>query len=544
MTESSSAAPTLELRRYVDILRRRATWVVATFVAGLACAGGYLMLVPTEVTAATLVNVNVISLEPFNNTREPSGLIDSQTEVQTARSSTVVSRTAEELGGDLTASEVRDALAVELYPDGTVLRISYTAGTVKDAILGADEAAGQFLAYRGELAAMKLTTITTQLTERRDLLRNDLLRVNRDLNRTGARGIQAESDRQLLNLELDSLLGQINQINAVDTTGGTVLTGANDVGASVRPQQGMILLGGGLVGLLAGLVLAFVRDALDRRVRDLRDIGHSGAGPVLATLSERHATVPAHGSDLDAVRSLWEGLLVTLPEDGPVVVVADVTGRSTPSDVAVNLALAMTQTGRTVELVLPEQSPGSAGFLGGPSRLTGVVGETGVVRAEAADHPLLRVAFVAGDQAEEPSAAALLVDVLESAKQSADVTVVATSAAQSRSTRMAAARLGDETLVVVAPRQSRRRMLEEVVGDLNEVRAQIAGAVVVHPRRVLDEPAGPDASASSSATLQPVAAGQPSETPREHGPDDDGTTEPAEKRAESRTETASTGRDR
>ncbi len=109
LSSTQSQVTSLDAGRYLRALRIGWPWVVTCTVLGGLLGGLYLTVSPGQATATTLVNINVVTAEPFSFQRNPSSLIDSQTEVQMVRSSAVVSRSAEELGAAYTASDVRTA---------------------------------------------------------------------------------------------------------------------------------------------------------------------------------------------------------------------------------------------------------------------------------------------------------------------------------------------------------------------------------------------------------------------------------------------------
>lgn len=503
MSDQVGGGPSIEAGRYVRVLRRRWAVVLVLALLGLALAEAYLFLKPRQATASALVTVSAISSEPFNTTRQPSTLIDPQTELQTARSSAVVSRTAAALAGDPTDADVRQALKVTLFTNATVLRISFTAGSAREAIEGADEAARQFLAYRGELAADKLDTITEQLTKRRDLLRGDLLRVNQQLSKTRAgsgAAVQAESDRQLLNIELDSLATQINSANGIDTSGGTVLTTAADSGAYFAPRRALVLGSGLLAGLVLGLVAAFARNAVDRRVHDEDDVSSAGVGPVLARLRARDERLPPAADDLDALRGGWQRLLPALPEGSAVLSVLDLGAPDAPSTVPAALALDLARTGRTAELVLMEHPTQLVRSLARHLHLATMEDSGLVQRFRSSRYPGLVVSHVARSAESDP--AEQLRQLVGQARGSTGTTVVALASNASRAARLAAGRLGDAVVLVAGDHASRTDVLQGLADELRAVGANIAGAILVPAGHRLAEPteqAGPGAPGSPSA---------------------------------------------
>lgn len=538
MTDQIDGNASLELGRYARILRRRWRVVVLGGLIGLLAAGGYLLLRPVTYSSSALVAVNVISSEPFNNTKNPSALIDQQTEVQTARSSAVVSATAAGLGSGVTRQEVRRSLKVELLADATVLRVTYTGDSARESIEGADEAARNFLDYRGALAAQRITTITDQLSKRRDLLRDQLLRANRELaNASDGSGAasQAESDRQEFLAELDSLVTQINATNGIDTTGGTVLTSAQDTGAYASPRQRLVLAAGLFGGLLLGLVACFVRNTLDRRLFDADDVRAAGGGPLLARLRAREETLPAASDDLDAVRSAWERLLTSMPDQDPVLAVADISSRTVPSEVALNLAIPMCDAGRNVEVVLMEYPPDVVAQVVRLLDLYPTDTPGQVTRLASRDHPGLTVSLL-GEQGADTRTVDLLRAVLGDEGRPAEITVLALPPTVSRSARLAAGRLADASVIIVAHKTSRADVLRELADELHAVRAGIAGSVMVpRGRRLHDDGSGRDdrgedawvmSSLSDDADQPPQPAGgtpvgSSDDTADEHDHDED-----------------------
>ena len=489
MTVVPAEPQTLELRRYLLILRRRWPTVLLGALLGLAAGVLYLVVVPTTASASTLVNVNVISAEPFNNPREPSGLIDAQTEVQTARSSAVVTAVADRLGDRTTPSEVRSAVAAEVYNDATVVRITYTADSPATAVAGATAVAEAYLDYRSELAQAKLETITAQLSDRRDILRGQLVAVNRVIASAPAgsnRATQALSDQQLLSIELDSLLNQLNAASGIDTRGGNILTAASDNEVPVRPRTGFVLAVALLAGLILGAALTFARNALDRRVFDSYDVREAIGAPVIASMgSSSQAGTDIDPTDLEAVRGLRERLLAMLPERGSVLAVADVGRSSQPSEVALGLSRAMAEAGRSVELVLAEYP---SAFLERVSGKLGLVPDTaspdvaGLTRYRMEGTPGVTVT-VAGDGGSSRPAAGLLLESLSDENRSADITVFAMPPRSTSSLRLAAGRLGHSLIAVVSSRDTRIDDLIRLAEEMRAVGARIHGTVMVPRKR-------------------------------------------------------------
>ncbi len=294
MSEHVDAGTSMDLARYGNILRRRWRVVALCLVLGLGLAVLYLAMVPQKLTAATQVQINVISTEPFTSDRSSADLVDPETEVQLARSSRVVTAAAEELSGSMTPADVRSAMEVSVLPEATVVRIAFTADSKREATAAADAIAQAYLDFRSDQAADRITSISTSLGKRRTEVLAGLRDANARLSKATAgtpAATQAETDRQILSADLDSLLGQINSLNSIDTGGGTILTSAADGTVTVSPNRSTFVLGGLFGGLLLGIVAAFTVNVLDRRVRDPYDISGAGGGAVLSRLTSTRGTL-------------------------------------------------------------------------------------------------------------------------------------------------------------------------------------------------------------------------------------------------------------
>src|SRR4051794_1691024 len=353
MTQGETSS--LELGHYLQVLRRGAGVILVGLLLGALASVAYLAVATRTVTATTVVNLNVISSDPFDSQRSPSGLIDASTEMQLASSTEVLDVVAGDLGQGVTPSDVRSRMDATLVPDATVMRISYQGDDVSAAEAGADAIAQAYLDYRSKQADNRIKTIVDQLDRRRDQLRDDLVRINTIVDSSppsSAEAVQAASDRQLVSIELDSLSGQINTYLGLDTAGGVVLTAAAENPTRIAPSRALVVATGLGAGLVAGIIGAFVLNAMRRRIRDGYDVRRAGGGEVLGELTSKRANLPATGEDQDRIRTVRELLLANLPADPPVIAVADITKGESVPDVAVSLAHAVAETGDCVDLVL------------------------------------------------------------------------------------------------------------------------------------------------------------------------------------------------
>lgn len=497
MTENALESPSLELGRFVVVLRRRWRALLFGLLVGMVAAVGYLLLMPVTVTASTLVDVNVISAEPFNQVRPDSDLVDSETEIQLARSTEVVTKVSDSFGGDPTPAEVRNATSAVLLADGTVLRVSYGADSVFRAESGADALARDYLDYRSAEAQKKVDTILDQLTARRSELQAELITVQADAAKRGSTSVsraRAQARTQVINVDLGAVASQMSGLQSLDTTGGTVLSSADAGTTSITPRKALVAAGGLLGGLLLGLILAFLANVVDRRVRDEHDIEAAGGGAVLSRLRKRSGSVPSSDADADEIRSLRERLLTILPDDEPVVAVADVSRKGAPTDIATNLAIVTAQTGLTVQLVLPEHPHRFVNALTPTLRLTPTGGDGHFQHFASTRYGHLTVT-VPGDRARGGSNSAdQVVELLQRRGRGFGLTLIAIPPDSTRSLRLAAGRLGHAFVLVVAERDARIEQIAALSTELRAVRGVVHGTVLVPRgrRMVPTKPAADD----------------------------------------------------
>lgn len=491
MPESAEQPPSLGLRHYVTVLRRRWRVVVVVFVLGVAVAAAYLKLTSPQVTASTVVNVSVISTEPFSSARSDADLLDAATEQEIASSSSVAEQAADSMGADVTGEELRAGVEVTLMADATVMQIDYSAEDVRSARQGADAIAEAYLAYRTDSAEDRKQGTIDNLNSQLDELRGQLRKANRRLeNETPGTSeySRADSDRQLISIEIDGIVTQISQIQQIDTESGTVLTSAAENSVSYQPRSWLVLATGALGGLAFGLVAAFVVNTLDRRVRDRYDVGGAGAGQILSRLGGRDASVPAAGADLDALRVARERLLAAIGPDRRVIAVVDATRGPAPSEVPVNLAIVLSEASR-VEVILPQSPSGYVSELRRALDLRSLrdddLGETlGAQRLPRLDvylpHP--------DPSAVDDDTTGAVRSVVGEQREDDQYTVVALPPTASAANRLAAARVADAVVVVIEEQTTRIDDLAQVVAEAREVASQVVGVVVVPPGRTMVMP--------------------------------------------------------
>ncbi|GGD05319.1 hypothetical protein GCM10007231_00120 [Nocardioides daphniae] len=500
----------MDLSYYGQVIRRRWKLAVLGLLVGILAAVALLQVQPQRATSSVSVNVNPITDNAFSSSRPASDLLVPETEQAMARSTTVVRNVAELSDGDLTAAQVRANMVATLLPDSTVVRIDYTASTPRESADGAVLVAKEYLTYRSAVAEERIDQAVQQLEKRRKPLEASLVDANRAVSaaQTGADRAAAEARLQSVTADLTSVNSQINQLRAISTSGGTIISEPDPQRAVVSPDRAAILVAGVLGGLLLGLVLPFMGNAFDRRVRSAHDVARAGGGGVVATLDQPRAVVPPGDEDADEIRALRERLLAVVVAERPVLVVADVgPADHLPSDVATNLAVLIADSGKATTLLLPNYPDES---------LAQVVSALGLVEGRYAQgarwfHSRVVASLVVAVPAPDTdrvSAADIVAGLLQDTARRSAVTVVGL-APGSHSIRLTAARLAHQVVLSVAKMSTRAEDLNGVVTELGAVGAPVHGSVLVHSKRVLS--ADVSLLRTPTSDVVPVAAAQPAE---------------------------------
>lgn len=472
MDEARTEVPSLELGRYVNVVRRRWVVVAAVTAGTLLFSGIYLVVKDRQATATAVVNINIIRSDAFNNDRSLSTLLDAQTELQLARSANVMTRAAEILGNGSTVQELRSHTRVSPLPASTIVRVSFSAPGIKQAVAGADALAASYLQFRQAQAEAKVEAITARLNQRGDVLRKKLIGANTTRSNAPAgspSAVQAASDVALTTIQLQSLSDQINALQSIDTAGGTVITSAGESPVTISPSRGMVLLTGLLGGLLLGVVAAFLLHALDRRLFDAAGVARAGGRTVLATFRAALGSLPLSGTAADDTRVLRERLLATLPPQAALTVV-ELPGGDGKADVASALAWAYGVGGQPVHLVLPLPG-GEVGLL--TQALGLVVDERAdrFTRYRSSSVPELVVSVGAVDPSDG------LVRDLAAAVEGHTV-LVAVGPDATESARLAVVREFPQALLVIRPGRTKRSQLVDAVAELTSVGGVVHGSVL------------------------------------------------------------------
>ncbi len=370
-------APTF--RDYLRVLRERRFLILLPVVIAAAAAFFYSAAQPEEYEASAAISFQAES-QDLQAVGTPVGA-DAFPEKQAASGARritenkVVLAVQEAIGDQLSAEELRASVTTQVEPDSNLVRITATAPTAADAARLANEFARQTRNYLNVEERAKFEAAA-------DKLNAELKKLGEDAAATPTGQSYREGISRLLTLASLAEAVEVVQLAQVPT-----------LPSSPKPIRDTILAA--FLGLLLGLIAAFLRHAVDRRLRDphevQRDLNLPVIGQVRSGLMGRVRLDGPGGrldeEDLDAFRVLRTNFefLAAEPELRSVVVTSALAeeGKST---VAAGFAYASAVAGRRTLLiecdlrrpVLAErlglvQGPGLSEALGGTAELAEVV---------------------------------------------------------------------------------------------------------------------------------------------------------------------------
>jgi succinoglycan biosynthesis transport protein ExoP len=375
-----SAEPTptgsVELRDYLRVFRRQLALIVAITLLGAAAAAAYTFRRTPIYESTASVLVRAITTNAF----DPGSRVDQQLNMfnqrQLAMSEPVAALAAKSLKTTATPAQLLEHVKVDVPANSQILRIRYQDTVPLTAQRGAAAFAKAYLTSREADARAQATT--SQKSLQKDITRfqkqaSDAEKVIGNPDADSATRQAAQAKLAAANNRLDQLLSQLSGFQSLDFTPGTVIAAANLPSTPASPNNRLDVGIGLLVGLFLGVVLAFVRDRTDDRLRGRDDLAERLDRPVLATIPPLSKRVRQEGKLLRwkrrhkyslvtleqpnspaaesyrTLRTRMARLAAQLDINSVMVVSAGVgEGKSTT---AANLAVVLAETGKDVLLV-------------------------------------------------------------------------------------------------------------------------------------------------------------------------------------------------
>ena len=393
---------------YLEILRRRWWIVLVLALVGLLGGAAYVKAAPKVyiATATVQVTANAATSGQAQGGRT-SGSIDMDSQAQVVQSASLAALVAKTLHSHLTPSQLSKKVSVTVPPNSVDLQIGCHMPTADAAAVCAQAFARSYLASQTNAANKQLTATLTTLEGQVTTLGQDVARQNAKLQVLPQNSSQRTATQTRLSSDKSQIAALSRSVGAVkaeqaNDSAGTIITSAQPPASPTSPQAILILPSGLFVGLLVGLVAAFLVDRRDLRIHAARDIERYLDLPVmLSVAAKKHGTQPSlvgpRSRTGQAFAELAHGASAALGEGNHVLVVAGTSAGPGGGVTAANLAAALARTHSEVALVcadlhasvIPElfhlgQGRGLAEVLGGNATVSEVA-------RRPADFPRLRV---------------------------------------------------------------------------------------------------------------------------------------------------------
>ncbi len=493
MAEGGSIADRVERRDLAAQLRdgarviREQLWLIALCViAGLLAAWLYSSSQdPTYQSTAKLLllqsDPNAAVLQSGGTFTDPAR--ERATDIELVEQRPVAQRVARRLGPGESAGELLSKITTDVQGDSNVLSITATDVDPEATAPVANAFASEFVSFERE----------TQVRRYRDALALVEGRI-KGLGK-GSKG-SAELRR------LKSQARDLRLLASLQTGDAQLIEQAASPGGETSLQSSRQLLIGGVLGLLVGLLAAFVRDRLDQRLKDEAQLAEALPGvPIIARIpriGRRAASRQAAAERFHLLRSD----LAALSADGRagdfLLVTSAMPGEG-KSSTAANLAVATAQRGDAVTLIEadlrnPELSrslglngPGMAGVLRGEATIEQAIqsaelragGKGGLPRlASGGEVPFISAGEMGSDHRRLLNGDRLS-DFLSQLSQRTSAVVIDGPPLGMFSDMAVLARLVDHVIVVVRLGHSRRRALGRLQDQLERAETEIVGVVVL-----------------------------------------------------------------
>jgi Mrp family chromosome partitioning ATPase len=488
-----------DLSHWLGLFRRH--WWIALLATGAGLAAGVQVtnVLPKVYESSASVLVQAVDQDVNASGGRTKGAINLDTEAQLVGSGAVAVKAAVLLRSGVSPIELAHAVSVEVPANTTVLMIRYEADTPLAAQAGAHAFAEAYLRNREETARAGLDQQIRSLSVKVRQLTANLGGINVRLARTivgSSERSNLESLRSNSQNQLNSLTGRLNEYTTTTVAAGNIISDARVPDEPTSPDALLDMAAGAMIGLLVGLLLAFLRERFDRRLRTAADVRDRGRIPVLAVLDERTRphfddVLQPYGPGGRVFNRLRNEVLASLSSGDRIIVVTGASRGSATTLVAANLAASLARTGSDVVLIgahLPESVVDAAplarmlGVSATPGLSDLLAGRVGLARAlqRTPRIPTLRVITTGGAAtASGLMQSQRLRDTLEALRGQGGYVVIEAPSTSSSADAQSLASLADAAILTVELRRARRPALLDAADQLQRVGTPLLGAVVL-----------------------------------------------------------------
>jgi capsular polysaccharide biosynthesis protein len=498
-----------QLADYGGVLRRRWWLVLVVAIIGAVAGAGYLKTAHKvyEANASVYVTATSATSNQVANGRT-TGAVNLDTEAQVVQSTAVAQAAAKLMHSSEPITKLINRVNVTVPPNSQVLSISCQEPSPDAAATCAESFAKAYLSYSSATTIAAINSQLSSLQSRISGLESNSAKLTSEVAILPVNSTQRATAEEQLNSyhnQLSSLNSQVAGLTAdlSDPSGGSIISDAVPPASATSPKALLILPSGLLAGLIIGLILAFIIDRRDHRVRKPRDVSQlnvpvlmslplKGSAPQLAIAAPR-SREGRHFAELAHV------LTGSLGSGHHVILVTDATEGQGAGFVAANLAVALARTQPDVTLVCGNVEgsviPGMAGLPSGPGLTEVLAGlmSTGEVSQFLAAAPRLQVIMpgsAAGVEAGELQQDAVE-ELFTALRAEARYVVVEAPPVPSGSDVYTLAQVADTTVLVVEMPRTRSDQVLDSVQHFEKMDAPVPGAVLLPSPKAVARGDGP-----------------------------------------------------
>jgi uncharacterized protein involved in exopolysaccharide biosynthesis/Mrp family chromosome partitioning ATPase len=483
---------------FLHVLRRRWLVVVGLTIVGVLGAAAYLKVAPATYTSSASVYVTATGADASQVAGgRTGGAVDLDSEAQLVVSSNVATIAAHELHTTVPPATLATDINVTVPPNSQILQINCKQPTANSSAACAQAFATAYLQNRSATSLDELNATLSGLRAQAAPLQQDVANLTAKIAALPANSSQKDSAEAQLGSDENQLSTINHQIGVTttaeaDNSGGSIISSAVVPTKPSSPRKALILPSGLVVGLLLGLVLAFLIDRRNKSVRGPGDLERHLDLPVVLTVASRQRKPPA---TLAAPRSqagqlfaeLASSTTASLGEGNHVLFVAGCTVGAGTSVAAASLATALARTHSEVVLicadvhqsVIPElfgldRGPGLAEVLAGKATVSEVA-------ERPADTPRLRVITPGLDTGVFSYDFQHDVNrrLIHELRRNTAMVIIEAQAAGTSADTFSLGEFADTALVVVEVNRTKRPEIAEALHRLGGLRTPVLGAVLV-----------------------------------------------------------------
>jgi capsular exopolysaccharide synthesis family protein len=471
----------LDLRSWVQALRRRSWLVVLTTLLAGALALGYSLLQdPRYDSSAELLFRQANEVERVVQgsaiDRQSDPARSAATNLALASNDDVLLRLRRATGTKKNLEDFRKEFTLEPAGQADIVKVTAEESSPAKAQRLANQYADQVVAVQRDAAIARVQVGIDALDKR----------------------IQDAGPSSTVGKALASRRLELEVFQALQTGNVEVAARAVTPLHKSKPRTLRNTVIGVILGAIAGFVLALLLARFDQRLRTDEEIGEIFGAPVLARVPELGKAAWQKQMFLEAFRFLRTNLQFDLAEPGDygrLLVVTSPSPGDGKSTIAANLGEAFGSGSTNVMAIDCDlRKPGLAAAYSLPNRRNGVAellsGIVGIEQVTQSLTPNLKVILAGtlgrvGQMAPHPPATAIA-EMFETLRKATDVVIVDTAPVGIAAETSTIAALADTVIVVIDSRNPRRDTLRATSEQLRQAGARVAGVVLNHvetPRR-------------------------------------------------------------